>query len=256
MKKLNLIIAAVVIAFSSCSKKDSIVTPTTPPVPVNERMLLSYAGVYTTNVFTYNADKTLKSYTWVNGYGRAEYSYQPGKLMITHYGNNIKVGLFIYELSAGIAQKLTSTFYDANGGVTDVYVTTYTYNSKGQKSKDDYTKNGSTYGSNSYTYDANNDMTILEIKDANGITTWKSVYEYDLALRDKSYSFGQFNSNGTGLIFPKVSQHLKKKQTITQNNAVTVYDYSYTLDASGYVLTGIVKDQANVTADNWTNTWE
>jgi hypothetical protein len=260
MKLKNLfIIALLMIAGLSSCKKETTINPATPVVPVTpyERLLLSVTGMNRDYTFAYNADKTIKSYTWGGGFYKGEFSYQPNKLVLNFFDNNgAKAGDNIYELSNGITQKLTSTNYAANGTILDIYVTLCSYNAGGQLIKETYTKNGVPNGETDWSYDNNGDLSGLIAKDMNGTITWQTTYEYDLSLFDKAASYGQFNSNVTGFVYPKKAIHLIKKQTVIENNITKIYNYNYTFDAQGYVLTGIVKDNNNVLADNWTNTWQ
>ena len=156
----------------------------------------------------------------------------------------------------GIAQKCTSTNFDANGIATDVYVNEYIYNIKGQMEKSASTKNGINAGYELYSYDANNDLVKYESYDKNGILTFKSEYEYDLSVIERSGAFGQFQTGGTGFIFPKKATHLRKKATQTYNGSVYVYTKSYTFDADGYILTTTEKDNSNTIVDSETYTWQ
>jgi hypothetical protein len=117
-------------------------------------------------------------------------------------------------------------------------------------------KNDVFLGSVHRTYDVNGDMILSETKDANGVVTRSINYEYDLSKLDKSGSWGQSDANGTGSVFPKMAQHMIKKLTINQNNTIKVNNFSYTLDAQGYVVTGTCTNEQNVITDTWTNSWQ
>jgi len=183
-----------------------------------------------------------------------EYTYEPNKLIQSFHLNNVLRGYIVSELFNGIAKKQTSTYYDANGVVTDTYEDVFTYNAKGLLSKEEYKHNGSYAGTATWTYDNNDDLVNYLGKDKNGNITSNSNYEYDLNLLEKSGSFGQFNSNGLGSIFPKKSKHLVKKQTVLSTNEH--YYFTYTLDASGYVVSSVMKDDAAVTVGTTSNTWQ
>jgi hypothetical protein len=254
MKK-NVVLAMLIFAaaFTSCKKENDIVKNETPvPVAPNERFLLSSSDTYNSYTFEYNADKTLKKYT-VNG-GYWEFTYQPNKVIETYYFNNIKRGYVVNELLNGIAQKQTTIYYDVNGAVSNTYTDTYTYNTKGLLSKEEFTQDGNYAGTANWTYDNNDDLINYFATDKNGATISNSNYEYDLNLPEKSGSFGQFNSSATGSMFPKKSKHLVKKQTVVSSNEH--YFFTYTLDASGYVLSSIMKDDASVVVGTTTNTWQ
>jgi hypothetical protein len=260
MKKNNILIAviAAALAFTSC-KKESTTSPdnTNPPVPANERLLQSYVATNSTSkYFTYNSDKTPKSYTFGNGTGRAEFAYLPNKVVKTVFANNVKYADHIYELVGGIASQMTTIAYDANGAVLDNYLIKYIYNSKKLLVKYEEFKNGVLIGWIERSYDANDNLVLSETKNANGVTTRTANYEYDTSLPDKSWSYGQFDSNGTGTIFPRFAKHMIKKITVNQGATTSVLNFSYTTDAQGFVLTGTVKDGSNVTQDSWTNTWQ
>lgn len=259
MKKMNLLIAAlsVTAAFTSCSKKDNTIDPVVqPPVKANERLLLSATDPYQAFIFEYNADKTMKARTWGNGTYKETFTYLPGQMTVTQFSGNKKSGETVFELSNGIAQKATATYYDANGAITDQYTTTYSYNPQGKLIKHEYTKNGMPDGTYTISYDANGDESATETKDKNGVITRQTELEYDLTLADKSVSFGQFNYAATGSVFPKMANHLIKKLTVKENNTTVHYNYSHTVDANGYELSGIIKDDMNVKISDWTYTWQ
>src|SRR5258705_634318 len=257
LKTFAILLFVLAMAFTSC-KKESTITNSIPVAPVtpNERLLLSVTGMNSNYSFEYNSDRTVKSYTWGGGTLKGSFSYPANKLVIIYYDNNVKNSDYVFELSNGIAQKQTSNNYAINGTIIDTYVNLYSYNAGGQLIKETFTKNAVNGGSVDWSYDNNGDLSGLTVKDQNGTITWQSTYEYDLSLLDKSVSYGQFNSVGAGSVFPKKAKHLIKKQTTIENNITKTYNYTYTLDAQGYVLTAIVKDNANVLADNWTNTWQ
>jgi hypothetical protein len=247
--------AAFVLAMCcSCKKDATVITPT--PAPGNGKLLMKIVESSNTYVYEYNADRSAKGFSWFNGNYKMDIAYQPDKFIATYYNNGIKAGISVYELMNGIAQKCTSTNFDANGMATDVYVNEYTYNAKGQMEKSTGTKNGIYTGYDLYSYDSNNDLAKYESYDKNGVLAFKSEYEYDLAVLEKSGAFGQFQSNGTGLIFPKKAIHLRKKATQTYNGTVIVYTKSYTFDADGYVLTTTEKNNSNAIVDSETYTWQ
>lgn len=255
-KKLFSALLFSTVAICACKKNHTDPAVPVTPVKSNDRLLLKSSETYQTYEFQYNPDRTVKSYSWGNGYYRIEFSYLPNKMVYTLTSSGKKTGYAEYELLNGIAQKFTVTYYDANGSATDTYSTDYTYNSKGQMIKEDYRKNGAANGHTFYNYNSDEDLASFINTDENGNIVFKHEYEYYTSLTDKSFSFGQFSGNCQGSVFPKKAKHLISKSLLTENTGTKTYNYSYTLDAQGYVLTALVKDDLGAEIDNWVNTWQ
>ncbi len=243
-------------ALCACKKNNTDPSTAQAKVKTNDRLLLKSAQTYQTYEFQYNSDRTVKSYSWGNGFYNIDFNYPQNKLVYTLTGSGKKMCYAEYVLSGGIAQKFTATYYDANGNITDNYVSDYTYNSKGQMIKEVYSKNGAGMGYTTYTYNTEGDLVSLIYTDANGNLVHKHEYEYYTSLADKSFSFGQFSGNCQGSVFPNKANHLILKDIMTDNSGTKVYTYTYTLDAQGYVLTGIVKDGFGTETESWTNNWQ
>src|SRR4051812_11844851 len=100
MKSFNpfYLILAVTIFFTSCKKAE--ITTGSPsaatPVIPNQRLLLSSAQANDKMFFEYNADKTIKSYSWNNGYSKAVFNYEPNKMTEEIFSANKKVAVAVY----------------------------------------------------------------------------------------------------------------------------------------------------------------
>jgi hypothetical protein len=251
---INAVIAIMLLAFTSC-KKETINSPT-PPVSTESKKLAKLTDGFTTYLYEYNADRTIKSYSWGNGVLKMVFEYQPNKLINTLYEGSVRKGLIIYTLINGIAQKVNGEYYDAAGIVTESNETIYTYNAQGKISKASYVKNGTGNGVDQYTYNANGNLLKSEAIDKNGIMYSQTEYEYDLTLVDKSGPVGQFFGSANGSVFPKYAKNLVKKQTITSAAGTTVYNITRTMDAAGYELTVTYTNSGNGSASTTVYDWQ
>jgi hypothetical protein len=255
--KLNHLIAVsaiIISALSSCKKDASISNDN--PASNGEKMLVKTVFDNDTYTYEYTSDKKLKSYTYGNGHGKITFEYQPNLLTNMVFIDNVSKGVLKFELVNGICQRLTGTYYDGNGNISDEYITDYIYNAKGLLDKESYTKNGNYDGYTTHTYDANNEVQKKVSVDKNGIPYRTAEFEYDAALPEKAGPISQFYAGGTAYLFPKMANHLIKKKTVTDNSGVSVYTYARTMDAQGYVLTEKLKDAADVILGTLTNTWQ
>lgn len=254
-KKLFPLLAFVVTVLMSC-KKEKVVMNEIADVFANERLLTSYSYTYANYTISYNPDRSIKGFTGSGGAYSKEFVYAPGKVTELIQINGKLVGEIIHLITAGRTVKTTGKYYDANGNPTDTYITNTNYNSEGRLVSEEYFKNGNATGAATYNYDINKNLSKIETKDANGVTTRVSEYEYDLSIPEKAGSFGQFNSQGTGLFYPRNAASLMKKQTITENNSVTVLNYAHTLDAAGYVTKTTMTDNANTVVETINYAWQ
>lgn len=259
MKKNYFLLAVIMTALSFVScRKENVSAPDNAATPVepNERPLLTYKSNYSDITFMYNADKTIKNYTWANGTAQAEFTYPPNKLYKVISSNGVKEVDYVYELSGGIAQKMTATVYNPNGIVIYTGTFKYFYNANKQLVKYEIAKNGILMEWVERSYNADGDMVFSVTKNANGVIIRTATYEYDHSILDKAGSYGQSESNGAGSVLPKLSKYMIKRQTTVENNTTTILHYSYTTDAMGYVITGQIKNDQNVILDTWTQTWQ
>jgi hypothetical protein len=255
MKQKSLVaLFAIIIGMASCSKDKTIATDNAP-VSSQKKLTKAVHGTDTW-LYEYTSAGKIKGYTYGGGVGRMEFDWKPNVLAQTVYINNIKKGDLVYELLNGICQKLKSAYYDDNGNITEENSTVYLYNAKGQLEKEEYSKNGTYYAYRLNTFNAGNELVKYVIADKNGMETRKVEFEYDEALVEKFGPVTQFYSGGTSEVFPKMTGHLIKKRTVTDNTGVNVYTNTFTTDAQGYVLTENTITAGNVLVESVIYTWQ
>ena len=249
---INAGIAIMLLAFTSCKKENV----NDPASSAGTKTLAKLSDQYATYLYEYNADKTIKSYTWGNGVFKMQFEYQPNKLINTLYEGSIKKGYIIYTLVSGITQKVNGEYYDATGNVTEFNEAIYTYNAQGKMTKASYTKNGAANGFDQYIYNADGNMIKQEATGKNGVMYSQTDYEYDLALVDKSGAVGQFFGSGTGAVFPKYAKNLVTKRTNSTSAGTTIYNITRTVDTDGYELTVTHTNASNGSASTTVYNWQ
>jgi hypothetical protein len=247
--------------FTSCSK-DKAITNQPGQVStsvVNEKLLISTSEHYDGTTLEFYPDKRIKQYSYVIPGGssyRFEFSYSGNTVTDDYFYNNKKFATYFFQLNEkGYMTSCQYTQYDNNGGIALQNMSYYYYNSQGQMIKQSYSIGGHT----DFVYDANGNLSEMHGFNVNDVESFVHTYTYYSDKFAKPLSYGQFNSNGLGALQPMFAKNLIKHQVIVDKGSNKVDfdgEYTYTLDADGFVTSGKWVNAVNGAFHSWTSNYQ
>ena len=242
----------------SCSKKNSDL-PAPPPPAVTKKIMTT--TLFSNGAsFEYSPDGSLKKIVDQRNWGtyRWEFSYQPGKVMVTLYddASNKKLEYDEFTLNVkGFAEKKEGNQFDNSEVPYDFKTTYYYYNAQGQLEKQE------SPASYKYLYYyANGNLIKSEYYNGANVLEDYITYEYS-NLADRHPEMGAVSWSWINRFLPSKCNKLASKMKsfdVILNKVAWENEYTYELDTDGFVLKGTYKDisQPGNPSYFWVNTWD
>jgi hypothetical protein len=250
--QISLFLIATMVSFTFC-KKDS--DDTTDKVTVKK-----ISQAMTNNVvregYAYDSKGVLLTKSIYDGSGIKtqdwKFTYESGQIVETDYDAKNRIfwkGYWILG-SNGYCSKINCNDYDTVGNMGVPQSVDYAYDNAGYLILAVYKTDGVTDDIVTYTI-VNGNCTEKKTVNGQGITTSDYQYEFESRLL-KGYPDWEFNESYT--FYGKANKNLCSGKTNLVYN--TTWDYTYELDAGGYVVKrNVLYTDTNLNTSQWENTY-